>query len=900
MVTDVMLRLRALFRRRAMEQELDDELRFHLEREVEKYVRAGVARDEAERRARLAFGGLARIKDDARDARGIAMVDALSQDLRYAWRRLTSKPGFAIAVVLTLALGIGANTAMFGVVDRMLLRPPAYLAAPEETHRVLVAYLWNGSERTERYFAYTRYLDLLESTRAFARMAAFSERTVAVGTGEQAREMTVGAVSASLFDFFHARPVLGRFFTADEDRPPVGALVAVLGYGYWRSAHGGRPDVIGQTLHIGPQIYTIIGVAPEGFVGPLEGRTPIAFVPVTAVASARNTTYHRNYNWSWLEILVRRRPGVSVAAANADLTAAYRRSWTKEAEMDAASGFWPSATAARARGEVTPVLLGRGPDADANARIVVWVMGVAVIVLLVACANVANLLLARALSRRREIALRFALGVTRRRLLQQLLTESVLLAVIGGAAGLGLARWGSRALRALFLRADEAGAVLSDPRTLLFAATATLGVAVLTGLAPALHSLRGDVASSLKAGPREGTYRRSRVRVGLLLFQGALSVVLLVGAGLFVRSLSNVRSMRLGYDVDPVVFVQGNDRGVHLTPAEQNALLDRLVAAAVSSPGVRSATPVTSIPFYSFEGRGAPVIAGRDSLGKLGSFVLQVGNASYFATAGTRILRGRGITDEDRGGARLVVVVSEAMATALWPGRNPIGEQLRFGRSTGPAFTVVGVAENVRGRRLQGNAEFWYYLSIDQYEKVYGPGYPQVLVRVSGRAEDFVEPLRRRLQREMPGAAYVTAMPLGQLIAPQRRSWEFGATMFAAFGGLALLLAAVGLYSVIAYSVAQRKHELGVRIALGARMRDVVGMVVGQGVTFAVAGIAIGSLIALWAGRWAEPLLFEQSARDPLIYGSVAVVLLIVALLATVRPALRATRVDPNSVLRAD
>ena len=895
-VSDLLFRLRALFRRDAMDRELDDEFRFHIEHEIEKYEREGMTRTEAERRARIAFGGVDRVKDDTRDARGVWFIESLLQDLRYAWRGLRARPGFTAAVVVTLGLGIGANTAMFSIVDRLLFRTPAHLRSAERVHRVYVAWTTDGKEQIERTIEYARYVDLTKWTLSFDRTAAVAYRSLAIGTRDDAREMPVAVATATFFDLFDARPALGRLFNADEDHTPVGAQVAVLGYGFWQSHYAGASDVLGKQLYIGSTTYTIVGVAPDGFVGITEGAAPAAFVPMTTFAYAGAKDYYQNYGWSWIEMFARRRPDVGVEAAAADLTSAFQRSW--RAELNAASV--ETIKLARPRAFAGDVLLSRGPEASSDSKIVAWVMGVALIVLLIACANVANLLLARALRRRREVALRLALGVTRARLLQQLLTESVLLAFLGGTAGLVVAQWGGRTLRALFLRAEDANAVLSDGRTLVFVAAATLTVAVSTGLAPIIHALRGDVTGALKAGAREGTYRRSRMRTALLLFQGVLCVVLLIGAGLFVRSLINVRALRLGYDIDPVVYLEANMRGARLANAEQNALNDRLVVAALTTPGVRNASLTISVPFWSNEGRGAPFVPGVDSVRKLGRFMLQAGSPAYFETIGTRILRGRGIDESDRAGAPRVLVISEAMAKALWPGRDAIGLRLRIGRDTTPFSTVIGIAEDMRGRRLSGEPEFWYYMPIAQYVSFYGSAYPSLFVRVNGRADDYLEPLRRGLQRQMPGAAYVTAQPLRNLVAPQQRSWEFGAIMFAAFGGLALVLAAIGLYSVIAYAVAQRQHELGVRIALGASTGDVVRMVVGQGVAFAVAGISIGSVIALWAGRWVEPLLFSQSARDPRVFAVVGVVLLLVAVAATLRPALRATRVDPTVALRSD
>jgi len=897
MLADLRYRLRALFRRAAVERELDAELRFHIEREMEKHVRSGLTWAEAEVRARREFGGHDVIREQARDARGVGWVDSVVSDVRYAWRSLRTRPAFAVGVVLTLGLGTGANAAMFGIVDRLLFRAPAYLWDAERVHRFYGTYLWNGALLTERSYEYRRYQDLQRSATAFDALAVAETRQVAVGSGEAMREMTVMIASASMFGMFDVRPVLGRFFTEAEDGLPVGESVVVLSHAYWQSTFGGRADALGQSISVGDGVYTVVGVAPAGFIGFSETEVPALFVPVTTFAWHTAPDFADHYGWSWLEIFMRRRPDVSVAAANADITRAYAQSW--ERQRDGATNF-PTAADAAVRAEAGPVLLGRGPMAGPEAKVIAWVMGVAVIVLLVACANVVNLLLARSVTRRREVALRLALGVSRYRLVQQLMTETMLLAVLGGMVGLAAAQWGGRTVRSLFLQDDSLGAVAGDMRTLLFTAAITLLLALMTGLAPALQALRADVAGTLKAGGRDTGYRASALRSGLLLLQGVLSVVLLVGAGLFVRSLHNVRSLRLGYDIDPVVLVNATLRGVELDRAGAFALMDRVLEAAQAVPGVRLATPVVSVPFWSNEGRGPPHVPGRDSLARLGRFILQAGTPDYFDALGTRILQGRGFTSADRADAPPVTVVSQAMADALWPGMNAVGRQMRIGNDTMPFLTVVGVAEPMRGLRLENEAEYWYFLPLEQYRKLFRAPHGRLLVRVNGRAQDFVEALRARLQQEMPGSSYVTVMPLRTLVVPEQRAWQFGATMFLAFAVLALVLAAIGLYSVVAYAVAARTRELGVRIALGASLVAVARQVIGQGVYFAVAGIVLGGAIALAAARWVEPLLFDTPARDPLVFAVVTGILLVVALLATVRPALRATRVDPTVALRTE
>lgn len=824
------------------------------------------------------------------------ILDALRDDLRYAFRGLRTKPGFAIAVVSTLALGIGANAAMFGIVDRLLFRAPDLMVEPSTAHRVYLFQTFRGEERA-CCGQYARFRDIARYTRSFSHVAGHTRRDLAVGTGDAAREMSIAVVSANFFAFFDAPPVLGRYFNEAEDIPPSGTPVAVLSHAMWETQYGGRRDVIGQTIQIGPSVYTIIGVGAPGFVGLWSDKPPAAFVPMTAYAATssailRNVNWWETYSWGWMSTIVRRKPGISVETANADITNAFLRSY--EAQRVEQPRSQPTEVA-KPRGIVGSILAERGPNASNVAKVATWVGGVSVIVLLIACANVANLLLARALRRRREVALRLALGVSRGRLFSQLLTESVVLAVLGGAAGILIAHWGGAALRAGLLEASEAAAGFRDPRTVLFAAGAALLVGLLTGLAPVLQATRADLTGDLKAGTREGTYTRSRARTALLILQGALSVLLLVGAGLFVKSLTKVEATDLGYDVDPVLVVNLNMRGVELDSAGDVALRDRLLEAAKSIPGVEYASRQVAVPFWSTWSMGL-YVEGIDTVSRLGEFDLNAVTPEYFQTLGTRILRGRGITADDRHGAPLSIVVSEAMGKVLWPGKDPIGQCIRVVSDTLPCTYVVGIAENIRQQELGADSSFYYYLSLPQFR----PRQGGLFVRTRGEAQRMREIVRTRLQREMPGVSYVSVTPFSDIIGSQKRSWKLGATMFVAFGGLALLLAAIGLYSVIAYNVAQRTHELGVRRALGAQAKHAVRLVVVDGLRLAAIGVAIGILIAFWAGRFVKPLLFEVSPRDPAVFALVAGLLVLVAVAASWIPALRASRVDPNVALRTE
>jgi predicted permease len=593
-----------------------------------------------------------------------------------------------------------------------------------------------------------------------------------------------------------------------------------------------------------------------------------------------------------MSMLVQRKPGVSIAAADADLTQAFRKSY--EAQRAEQSRITPPEIA-RPRATAASILQARGPNASSVAKVATWLGGVSVIVLLIACANVANLLLARALRRRREIALRLALGVSRGRLLSQLLTESLLLAVLGGVAGIVIAHWGGAALRAGLLEQSEAAGGFRDPRTLLFTAAAAVVVGVLTGLAPVFQARRVSLTDDLRAGAREGTYQRSHARTGLLVLQGALSVVLLVGAGLFVRSLRNVQNVDLGYDVEPVMLVNLNMRGVTLDSAENVTLRDRLVETAKAIPGVENASRQTAIPFWSTWSQSL-FVEGIDTVSRLGQFNLNAVSPEYFETMGTRILRGRGISAQDVAGAPGAVVVSENMGKVLWPGKDPIGQCIRISADTVPCSYVVGIAENIKEQSLSADSGYYYYLSAMQR----GPHQGGLFVRVRRDGEKMKEAVRRRLQQEMPGASYVTITPFTEVIGGQTRSWRLGATMFAAFGALALVLAAIGLYGVIAYNVAQRTHELGVRVALGAQARDLIRLVVTDGLRVALVGIVIGAAVALWAGKWVASLLFSVSPRDPAVFVFVALSLIAVAVVASWIPALRASRVDPNVALRSD
>jgi putative ABC transport system permease protein len=642
----------------------------------------------------------------------------------------------------------------------------------------------------------------------------------------------------------------------------------IVSHELWQSHLGGDTAIVGKRIRLDGRSLLVIGVLPAHA---LFGNDASFLTPSVIRPSEHHMS--RDYNYV-VNVVGRLKPGATALQAAEELTLA----------KSAVRSLYPVF-----KQKWTVGVLSLHEEIFGDMRpYVLTLLGAVAVVLLIACANVANLLLARALNRRREIAVRLALGISARRLVTQLLTESLMLGALGGIAGLLVAQAGGAFLRAAFIPKSAPASVLGDARTLLFAAFAALVAGVVTGLAPALQLRSVSLTGDLKSGAREGTHQKSRLRLGLLIVQGALSVVLLVGAGLFVRSLDNVRNMRLGYDVDPVLVLNLNMRGVVLDTTQSMLLKEKLLADAKALPEVETASRQTSIPFWSMWSMDLH-IAGIDTVAKLGQFDLNGVGPEYFSTLGTRIIRGRGITDADRKGAPGAMVVSARMAKRLWPNADAIGQCVKVDADTVPCTYVVGIAEDIRASKLDAEKDdYYYYLALAQFH----PDNGGLFIRTRGTASHVAESIRRRLQADMPGASYLTVTPFSEIIGGQTQSWSLGASMFLAFGVLALALSAIGLFSVISYNVAQRTHELGVRVALGAQMGDLIRLVVSEGMLLGAIGVAIG--------RWIAPLLFKESPHDPVIFGVVTVVLLTVTLVASFIPARRASRVDPNTALRSD
>src|SRR5437879_12104426 len=798
-------------------------------------------------------------------------------DLRYALRTFARSPALVAAAVVCLALGIGANATIFGVVDTLLFRPPPHVQDPEHVVRLYFRRrLPPFGTTTSSITGYPLYTLIRESAPAFDALAAYTySQNASLGRGVDARRVRVVLASASYFPLLGVRPALGRFYLADEDRPD-GPAVVVLGYGFWRASFQNDSGILGRQLQLGRSSYTVVGVAPERFTG-VNLEHVDAWVPITAAAELMGPGVLNRGSY-FLQIIGRLGPG-GREAAEREATRAFRAE-------EVYAGVDSSAMAL-----VGPVQHARGPEMSQDARVSLWLSAVSVIVLLVACANVANLLLARALQRQREIAVRLALGAARLRLARQLVTESVLLALAGGVAALLVTLWVGPVIRAFLLPDIPALASAVDGRVLLFTGGVALLTGFLAGLVPALQVGRADLTPALKAGAGEGRYRRSRLRSALLVGQVALTVTLIVGAGLFARSLRNVAGQDFGFDPTHTLLATMDLRAAGYRPTQINQLNLQMLARLEGLPGVEAAA--ATIGHFGWATASSVSVPGRDSIPQLkaGGPYYQRVTAGYFAAMGTPV-HGRAFTPADRGSP--VAIVNETTARLLWPGESAIGKCFLVGSDMRCA-EIVGVLPDARRCDAVGHLSMHFYVPFtdDSSEFI-----TALVVRARGRPQDLVAPVRAALQQTAANLPYAAVTPLADLVAPSIRPWRLGTTMFGVFAGLALVLAAVGLYGVLSYTVAQRSHEIGIRMAMGARRGNVLGLMVGQGVKIAALGAGIGAVAALAGGRVLSSLLYGVSPRDPLVLLGAAVIPVVVAAIASYVPARRAAKVDPVVALR--
>jgi predicted permease len=891
-------------------RQVEEEIALHIELRTRDLIAHGMPAEAARAEAEERFGPLERARLILRRAatereRRMSLREWLAgwaQDFRYSARALSRERLLAVVIVLTLALGLGANTIMFGIVDHLLLRGPEHVVDAEQVQRVYVTQKqWTGYG-TSAATGYITYTLLRDNTTSFDGVAAYRTLQGRIGRGEAAREVPVGWSTADMFPLLGVQPRLGRFYNADEDRPRDPGHVAVLDHDFWQSEFGGATNVLGRTVPLDDVEYTVIGVSPRGFTGP--ERKPVSMWLPLSTGYKPHPEWPTTWNARWLGVITRTKAGISRETAAAEATVAFRAAAEGHNE-DAAAGVL----------SLRPLRYGSRGEEPAEVAVTRWLLGVSVIVLLIAVANVMNLLLARVLRRRREVAVRLALGISRGRLARLLLSESMLLALFGLVGALVLTYWGGQAVRMALMPEVQWGAPLGG-RMILFGAAATLITGLLIGLAPVLQSGRQDLTRGLRSGAAESGGRRAFVRGALTVVQAAFSVVLLVGAGLFVRSLWNVSRLDLGIDADRVLAVwtefAATDDGAasDKRPASgprQEAFFHEALAHLRAQPGVEGAVLALGTPLQGAFGVSVRV-PGLDSIPEMpgGGPFITAASPGYFETVGTEIIRGRGFEEGEGRGTEPVAVVSETMARTLWPGEDALTKCLMIGDEdrvtaelfdAAPCARVVGIAENAHRFGIRQEPMMQYYIPFGQE---LGIGGTQIVVRPRGDPVAYIPELRRVLHALDPSITYLAINPLQSVLDPQTRPWRLGATMFLVFGALALVIAAVGLYSVMAYGVAQRRTEIGVRMALGARARTIIGMVVRQGVGLVLVGVLIGGALALASGPQLEPLLFETAGRDALVVATVAAVLGAVALLASIIPAARAGRTDPLQALRSD
>ena len=892
----IYVRLRSLWRWRNQESELDDEIRFHLAEEIEERIAAGMSPEQARAAARRDFGNVPLIRELTRETWGWGAAERLYQDACCAVRMMRRNPGYTCAVVLTLALGIGLNAAMYGLLSRLFLEAPPHVADPDGVHRVYVRERssGNGSVSTRNAMEWAAFTTLRADTARFTAVAGSTyPRPRPHGQGQAAENLQVSWVTGDLFALLGVRPALGRLIGPEDDdlaAPPV----AVIGDGYGRRRFGRVREALGATVDFGDVTYVIVGVLPRGFSGSEPSATDVWLPFQIAAPASRSGPGGRSLSGFPLMPFVRLASGVTAEAAGAVATAAVRAARADSPFRDA-----------EANALLGPILRTRGPSGiGADLRLSLVVGGVALVVLLVAAANVTNLLMLRVAARRRELAVRNALGAGRWAVGRLLVIESLLLAAFSGVAALAVAAVAGRVLRVTLLpRYNWTGGPVDVP-VMAFTGVAVLLVGFAAALAPALYAARARGLDRLDGlrGARAG----SPVRSGLIVVQAALSIVLLVGGALFLRSFEAARRVDVGYAKENLLTVTLGGGLMSLfggTPLDETAV-GTMEARVRAIPDVLGVAQTNTTPRSSRMAIDVRV-DGLDSLppgeGPYVSFV----TPGFFRVAGLGIRDGRGFVERDRAGAQRVAVVNTEFARRAWPGRRAIGGRLFVGDEDTGA-TVVGVVETPIERGLVGAPIPQYYLPIaqaasDAATSGMASSSRTLVVRTRGNPGRIVRPVLLALADLFPDQPRGSVQSMPAAFATLIRSWRIGTGLFGAAALLALLLAAVGLYAVIAFGVRQRELEFGIRRALGAQSWHLLRMVIARGVGLVAAGVAAGALAAFWAGRFVAPLLFEgRSPRDPLAFAAAAVVLLAVALAASFFPARRAALADPRQALQAE
>jgi predicted permease len=870
----------SLFHRASLDAELDEELRAHIARHADDLERSGLPRHEAERQARIAFGSPAKAKEQCREQLPSFWLETLWSDLRFGLRLLRKNPTFTAVVIVTLALGIGANTAIFSVVDAVLFKPlpytePLRLVTVSESNRP-------NDQATRNSAAPGNFLAWRDRNRVF-------EQTVAVElpgfsiTGSDRPERVLGAaLSAGTLHMLGLPPALGREFTPSDDRYGA-APVAMLTHALWQRRFASDPSIVGKTVRLDTTSYTIVGVLPAGLTFP-EPDVQL-WVPLEQTITPHDMRWLSSH---YLDVYARLKPGVSLTQARDDINRIAAN--MKHENPDSNSG-------------AAALVLPLQEDLSGTIRPALLILFAAVtFVLLIACANVANLLLVRSFTRHKELATRLALGAAKTRLLRQMLTESLLLGVIGGCAGLLVASWTRQTL--LKLRPEtlpQFNVIQTDGRVLLFTLFVSVATAVLFGLLPALRSTAIDINPALHGSSQNTTVGKDahRLRNILVAVEIAISLVLLVGAGLTIRSFLQLRDTPLGFRSDHTVTARISIPTTKYTKDDQVVrFYDQVLEQVRATPGVESAAMVSFLPLTghnfdnSFDIVGRPERPPSDRNYALVRFV----DPQYFQVLQIPLASGRVFDNHDRAGSSRAMLISESMKKLYFPDSTALGEHLLvyLGEDQSP-WQIVGVVKDVRANLAEAPQPTMYFPYAQMPYR-----FMVLAVRTQADPKSMIEIIRQTVSNLDPDQPIYQTRTLDQLIELNLVPWRFSMTLLSIFAAIALLLAAAGIYGVMAYFVAQRTHEVGVRMALGALPRDVLRLVVGQGAKLALIGVTTGLLASLALTRLISSLLFQVDAYDPFTFTAMALILVLVALLACYIPARRATKVDPTMALRCE
>jgi putative ABC transport system permease protein len=898
------LRLRSLLRRTRVEEELDEELQYHLDRLVDEYVAKGMSRDEARYAARREMGAIEPRKEECRDARGLALVDSIRQDVTYAVRTLRKSPGFAGVAILSLALGIGANTAIFSLWNGLLRSSLPGVEKPEQLVMLTNpddSGSWTGRlDGPRSWLTYGEFEQMRDHVEAFSAVMASQSSLSSWQVrfeGQDWEEARGRLVSGGYFDVLGVRPAIGRLFTPADDR--IDLPHAVLSHSYWQRRFGGRSDVLGKTLTIRKVTLTIVGVAARGFIGETSGQQPDFWLPMRmqlSVIPGRDRLHDTPPEKSmWLHVFARLKPGVTYAQVEAQANTVF------QAGLE--SFYGASASGERRREFLDQRLVIRSgargasstrPEFSGSLTALLAAVGV---LLLIACANIANLLLARGAARKSEIALRLSLGASRARVIRQLVTESLALAAMGAAAALVVANVLHPVLVRMIVESDDDFFMTFalDPVVLAFVLATTVGAALLFGALPAWQVTNADPGESLKDQSRGAIGARGQTRSGRLLvsLQLALSLPLLVGAGLMVRTVYNLQRADVGFAAERLLLVRVDLREPGYEPPRREGVLRELVAEIGRIPGVR-ATSFSQLGLFSGGESIATITVDGFTPTKdddRDAAFDRVG-PKYFSTLGVPVILGREILESDRGDAPRVCVINEAFAKLYFDRRNPLGFRVTLDNEDGGAsYQVVGVAKNVRMQGLRGDVEPRFYVPVSEHS-------PTFLIRTASDAAPSLETVRRTIQRVDAALPIIAARSIEEQMAPLTAQDRSTAQLAMAFGGVALMLAAIGLYGVLSYGVARRTAEIAVRIALGARPGRVTSMILRETTGLVAVGLALGGILAYAASRLINSRLYGVTPQDPATLGIATVVLLLVALGAAYVPAHRASKLDPVTALR--